>query len=166
MNKDLKLFAEITNKLTFYTTLDEYGSSRSQGIETYEELFDELNKTGIVPPRGYWTENSLKIFLHRIKKKYSEETLQEICDIDFIGSNSWEYLSYTKGNEILSKGRNHKTPVRTEYKQSDPLYTYDDVEGLVWKEHEINELKYEDRKILRKVRFLKNNLKRKRHTCH
>ncbi len=166
INKDLKLFARISNRLIFLTTRDEYGSSRSQGIETFLELYDDLNNVGIIPPRGYWTENSLKIFLHRVKKNYDKELLREVCDLEFIGTSAWEYQSHTKGNEIMSKGHNTKTPIQTDYTKAFPLYTYQDVEGTVWKEHETNQLKQEDKIILKKTRFLQNNLKRIRHICH
>ena len=166
MQNDLKLFAKITNRLIFLTTRDEYGSARSEGIEHYAELYAYLNDTEFLPPRGYWTENSLKLFMCRVKKKYSPETLREVCDLQFIGSSSWEYQSYTKGTEVIDRGHNTKTGVESNYTKSYPLYTYENVEGIIWKEHEINELKYEDRKILRKNRICKKSLTPKRQTCH
>lgn len=166
MNKDLQLFAQIIKKLTFLTTSDEYGSSRSKGIETFAELYEELNEAQIVPQRGYWTEASLRIFIHRIKRRYSEEILLDVSDLEFIGANAWEYQSYTRANEIISKGHNVKTPVEAEHIASYPLYTYEDIDGMIWKDHEVNELRYEDRKIIRKAKFLRDALKRKRDICH
>ena len=166
MNEDLKLFAKITNRLIFLTTRDEYGSARSIGIEHYAELYPYLNHTELLPPRGYWTENSLKLFMYRIRQKYSPETIREVCDFEFIGSSSWEYQSYTKGNEVIDRGHNKITVIESNYTKSYPLYTYENVEGIVWKEHEVNELQYEDRKILRKNRLLEKKLTPKRQLCH
>jgi hypothetical protein len=56
-------FTKIFNHLISLTTRDEYGSSRSRGIETYSEFAEDLNEEGLPGARGGWTENSLFLTL-------------------------------------------------------------------------------------------------------
>jgi hypothetical protein len=113
MNADLLLFKEIANRLVYLTTKDEFGTTRSLGISTFDDLSDDLNDSGIVPARGYWTKNSLTLFFHRLRRRYTEEALFEVCDLEFIGRHAWEYQSYTKHEDVCDK-RNSSSSIRIE----------------------------------------------------
>jgi len=147
MNNDLQLFTKVINHLVFLTTRDEYGSLRTRNIDSLEPLHIELNDEQIVPPRGFWTENSLKLFFSRIKKKYDSRDLIDLCDIDLIGRNAWEYQSCTRYEEIIDTSckLTRNTPVT--YVETYPLFTYEPIEGENWKAHEVGALKIEHKKM-------------------
>ena len=152
MNKDLQLFTKAINRLVYLTTKDEYGIQRSRGIDTYEYLAEELNQENIVPDRGYWTENSLKLFFGRIIKRYPREDYEDECDLDFIRRSHWEYLSYNKAEEIIEPRNPAKhNPEESEKKDNKPnnLYTalYQDIDS--WKNYEKADVQREDRNILK-----------------
>ena len=151
MNTDLQLFTKAINRLVYLTTRDEFGTRRSRGIETYEHLAEELNEEHIVPVRGYWTENSLKIFISRIMKRYSKEVIESECDIDFVGRRFWEYLSYTKIEEIIERRNpSKKDPEEYEKKPYRPVnaYTalYSDIDR--WRGHEKDDVERQDKDFL------------------
>ena len=152
MNADLKLFTAVINRLVYLTTRDEYGYKRSHGVGTFDHYAEELNEEHIVPDRGYWTENSLKLFLSRIMNKYPEEVYKEACDIDFSGRRCWEYLSYTKSEEVV-EGRNpsKKDPEEYENGSYTKNTTYSALSSDIefWKNHEKQVIESEDRKILK-----------------
>ena len=154
MNKDLQLFTDAINHLIFLTTTDEYGSTRSRGIETYRDFANELNNVGIVPRSGLWTENSLKLFLHKIPLRYENEDYCSDCDIDFIGRCSWEYQSQTTHEEVC-EGRNAKKSISEPYektsRRSNP-YTRIYADSEIWKEHEQSEINRQDFETLKKYK--------------
>ena len=123
MNKDIQQFANTANYLVFLTTRDEYDSSRSKGIETFKEYADELNYVGMVPKRGHWTESSLKQFFGRVRKRYDENDLRNLIDLDFVGRSSWEYQSRTIEEEVREE-RNSRKEIPDEY-ESGIFYSYD-----------------------------------------
>lgn len=148
MNKDLKLYSDIINHLVYLTTKDEYGTIRSRGVETYGHLAEELNNKGIVPSnRGYWTENSIKLFFPRIIRRYPEDYYYDDCDFDFIGRSSWEYQSYTKYEEILDTPHRKQKKTEQSYKKSNPVYTYHLNADEKWKGDEIEILIKEENRI-------------------
>jgi hypothetical protein len=153
MNKDLEKFSIIANRIIYWTTRDEYGTSRSRGVGTLSELADELNSEGILASRGNWTENALKLYIHRLKGRYTLEELAEVCDLDFIEANSWEYASRTHHGEIVKKGKSTGIWNTGTVTKSYPLRTYEPVEGEAWKEHELDDLIYEDKKIVLKSKI-------------
>ena len=146
MQTDLKLFNKIARHLVFLTTRDEYGTSRSRGIETYSDLADDLNNEGISAPRGAWTENSLKLYIHRLKGRHSPEVLAENCDLDFIEASAWEYVSHTHHGEIVQKGKSGGAWNTGNINKSYPLKNYEPIEGETWKEHELDDVISEDKK--------------------
>ena len=151
MNKDLQLFTAVINHLVYLTTKDEFGNKRSRGIETYDHYADELNEEHIVPESGRWTDNSLKLFFSRIMKKYPEEVYKEACDIDFTGRRCWEYLSYTKSEEVV-EGRNlsKKDPeYENENYRKNTVYSAINSDIEFWKKHELESVEREDKKILK-----------------
>ena len=123
MNKDKQQFANTANYLVFLTTRDEYDSSRSKGIETFKEYADELNYVGMVPKRGHWTESSLKQFFGRVRKRYDENDLRNLIDLDFVGRSSWEYQSRTIEEEVREE-RNSRKAIPDEY-ENGIFYSYD-----------------------------------------
>lgn len=158
--RDIKLFSDIANRLVYFTTKDEYGSIRSRGIEAYSHLAEELNNEGILTQsKKTWTENSVKLFLSRIMKRYPDHNFYEDCDFDLIGRSCWEYQSQTTYQE-LCKERHWKSSLsKTEYNSSSKVYTYNDNEIEKWKEHEIEDIIWEERKIISEA---KKSLKRTR----
>ena len=146
MNKDLELFSVIANRVIYWTTRDDYGTSRSRGVGTFSELAEELNSEGIFAPRGNWTENTLKLYIHRLKGRYTPEALAEACDLDFIEANSWEYASRTHHGEIVHKGKSGGAWNTGNITKSYPLHTYEPIEGESWKEHELDDVISEDKK--------------------
>ena len=150
MQTNLKRFTKIANHLVFLTTRDEYGTSRSRGIETYSDLADELNSEGISAPRGVWTENSLKLYINRLKGRHSPEVLAENCDLDFVEASAWEYVSHTHHGEIVHKGKSGGAWNTGNITKSYPLHTYEPIEGETWKEHELTDVIIEDKKAFKK----------------
>lgn len=148
MNKDLIRFNRITNPLVFLTTKDEYGTSRSRGVETLSDLAEELNREGISAPRGHWTENSLKLYIHRLKGRYTLDMLAEECDLDFIEASAWEYTSYTHHEEVIHKGKSVGVWQTGNVTQSYPMVSYKSEDNEKWKLHEVQEVISEDIKIM------------------
>ena len=155
MNKDLCLFRDIANHLIFLTTKDEFGSSRSRNIETLQNLYEELNSAGVVPSRGYWTENSLKLFLHRVKQRYHISELYDECDTEFIGRSAWEYQSCTIYEEVIDATPRHSVLSSENYTKSYPLNSYAAMEGEAWRDHEISAIKNEHKKIRERQKYFK-----------
>ncbi len=162
MNTDLELFRTIINHLVYLTTKDEFGNKRTRGVGTYDHYAEELNREHIVPKTGHWTENSLKLFFSRIMKKYPEEVYIEACDIDFTGRRCWEYLSYTKSEEVV-EGRNLNKKDPEEYEngnfRNNTIYSALNSDVEFWKKHELGSVELEDKKILK---IYKNSKKGKR----
>jgi hypothetical protein len=162
MNTDLELFRTIINHLVYLTTKDEFGNKRTRGVGTYDHYAEELNQEHIVPKTGHWTENSLKLFFSRIMKKYPEEVYKEACDIDFTGRRCWEYLSYTKSEEVV-EGRNLNKKDPEEYEngnfRNNTIYLALNSDVEFWKKHELGSVELEDKKILK---IYKNSKKGKR----
>ncbi len=162
MNTDLELFRTIINHLVYLTTKDEFGNKRTRGVGTYDHYAEELNREHIVPKTGHWTENSLKLFFSRIMKKYPEEVYKEACDIDFTGRRCWEYLSYTKSEEVV-EGRNLNKKDPEEYEngnfRNNTIYSALNSDVEFWKKHELGSVELEDKKILK---IYKNSKKGKR----
>lgn len=162
MNTDLELFRTIINHLVYLTTKDEFGNKRTRGVGTYDHYAEELNQEHIVPKTGHWTENSLKLFFSRIMKKYPEEVYKEACDIDFTGRRCWEYLSYTKSEEVV-EGRNLNKKDPDEYEngnfRNNTIYSALNSDVEFWKKHELGSVELEDKKILK---IYKNSKKGKR----
>jgi hypothetical protein len=156
MNRDLEIFTGAINHLVFLTTKDEYGTVRSRGVETYDHFAQELNENGIVPKSGQWNENSLKCFFQRVKKRYSFEVLSEQCDFDFLGRSAWEYQSYTKREEVMD-GISKKIRIDEDKGtiRSAPVFTYNQYGIENWKNTEIDEIKREDKEIIKKYKNLK-----------
>jgi hypothetical protein len=159
MNKDLQLFNQAVNLLIFCTTKDDFGNIRSRGIGTYEYFAEELNKENIVPEKGYWTENSLKLFFPRIMRRYPKEVYENVCDLEFVGRSAWEYLSYSKAEEIVEK-RNSAKKLPDDYTKMPPRrlnpYTalYADID--LWKDHESADVERQDNNILQDYNKSKN----------
>ena len=153
MNRDLEIFTGAINHLVFLTTKDEYGTIRSRGVDTYDRFAQELNEIGIVPKSGQWNENSLKCFFHRVKNRYSFEVLSEQCDFDFLGRSAWEYQSYTKREEVMD-GISKKLRVDEDKDKtrSTPVFTYNQYGIEHWKNSEIDEIKREDKEIIKKYK--------------
>ncbi len=148
MNTDLKLFSKVANRLVYLTTRDEHGSLRSKGIEDYQGLSAELNDVGIVPARGFWTENSLKLFINRIRSRYSWEEMASECDLDFLGRQAWEYVSHSRIEDVCEPRRMASTTqwwfsAPESYPVSSPIF--DDYQ--FWKEHEVDEVVRDDKKM-------------------
>ena len=158
MNKDVQLFTAIINHLVYLTTKDEFGNKRSRGVETYDHYAEELNEEHIVPESGRWTDNSLKLFFSRIMKKYPEEVYKEACDIDFTGRRCWEYLSYTKSEEVV-EGRNPSKKDPEEYEngnyRKNTVYSAINSDIEFWKKHELESVEREDKNILKIYKRLK-----------
>ena len=152
MNDDLQLFRTVINRLVYLSTKDEFGNKRSRGVGTYNHYAEELNQEHIVPDSGYWTENSLKLFFSRIMKKYPEEVYKEACDLDFTGRRCWEYLSYTKSEEVV-EGRNPSKKDPDEYENGsytkNTSYSALSSDIEFWKNHEKQSMEREDKKILK-----------------
>ena len=159
MNKDIQLFRNVINHLVYLTTTDEFGYKRSRGVGTFEHYAEELNDQGLLPDSGGWTENSLKLFFSRIKRKYPKETYEDECDLDFIHRSHWEYLSYSKAEEVIEP-RNSAKHNAEEYEKKDykpnNSYTalYLDIDS--WKSHEKADIERQDKNILKTY---KKNLK-------
>ena len=159
MNKDLELFKTVINRLVYLTTIDEFGNKRSRGVGTYDHYAEELNEERIVPESGRWTDNSLKLFLSRIMKKYPEEVYKEVCDIDFTGRRSWEYLCYTKTEEIVERRKlSEKDPEAYENGNCRKNTVYSAINSDIefWKNHELPSVEREDKKILKIYKKLKS----------
>ena len=159
MNKDLQLFTAVINHLVYLTTKDEFGNKRSRGIETYDHYAQELNEEHIVPESGRWTDNSLKLFFSRIMKKYPEEVYKEACDIDFTGRRCWEYLSYTKSEEVVeSRNLSKKDPEEYENEnyRKNTVYSAINSDIEFWKKHELESIEREDKKILKMYKKLES----------
>lgn len=154
MNKDQQLFTDAINHLVSLTTRDEYGTSRSRGIETLSDFAAELNEQGIPGPRGPWTENSLKLYIRRLKSRYSIDDLAAECDLDFIDTAAWEYVSYTHHEEVMQKGKSSSIWQTGNVTQSYPMVSYKSDETEKWKLHEIQEVISEDIKIIIKSKII------------
>lgn len=156
MNADLLLFQKIAERLEFLTTKDEYGSCRSRGISNYDELSDDLNDTGIVPSRGYWTKNSLALFFYRVHKRYSVEELFSLCQIEFIGRHSWEYQSCTKHEDICDRrnSRHFYSPDAPQAKHASENKSRNEID--LWKRCEISEVSYQDKKMIKILNSMKS----------
>ncbi len=166
MNKDQKLFIQIIDRLVYLTTTDEYGSTRSQDIETFADLSEELNRQNILPRCGQWTENNLRSFIHRTKNRCGIDTLYEECDIDFIGRSSWEYTSCTTREEVCEKRSQRKqAPVSEEKstRKSQGLYSYFYGDLQSWKPHEVDEIIQEEN-MMHKNHFSENGMQRSSYT--
>jgi hypothetical protein len=157
MNKDLQLFTKVINRLIYLTTKDEYGSSRSRGVETLSDLAEELNTEGIHASKGMWTENSLKLHLHRVKLRYTSEQLTSECDFDMIDRCAWEYSSGTPHEEIVHKRKSHFRRHNGKVTQSYPVTSYEKIDGEKWKECELTEVINEDKRILRVIKNNRNS---------
>lgn len=155
MNKDLELFTKVMNHLIYLTTRDEYGSSRSKGIETLSDLAAELNSENISAHRGEWSENALKIQISRIKRRYSLEEIKAELDLELIDRCAWEYSSGTTHESVARKKKcssrmtNQKTP------QAYPIITYMPIDGELWKEHELSQIVCEEKKSIRILKKIK-----------
>lgn len=158
--KDIRLYANIINHLVYLTTKDEYGTIRSRGIETYGHLAEELNNEGIVPDRGFWTENSIKLFFPRILKRFPDECYYEDCDYDFIGRSAWEYLSHTKYEEVCDTTRRKTIRSEYSYNTSGPQYSYNQFGFENWKKHEVEDIIKEDKNVIKKYRKSKKRTRR------
>ncbi len=94
MSNTLNIFSAITTHLVSLTGKNEYGHSKSKGIETYEDLAEELNEQGILTSRNTeWTANSLECFLSRCRKNYSKAELYEQVPFDLIGAEHHEFVA-------------------------------------------------------------------------
>ena len=161
MNDNLRIFIQIMDHLEWLTTRDEYGSSRSKGISTREELASELNEVGIVPKRGYWTPHSLDCFLSRLQKLHGQKYLRAQCDIRFVNTQYWEFASGTHHTEVMQSrsGLRYWNPGKiTECeapKRRNFRTTYDDL----WKAHEAREVELDH---MKKKCLAKNILRRNR----
>lgn len=100
MDPQVIRFTKIINHLISLTTRDEYGSSRSRGIETFSEFAEDLNAEGILATKGEWTENSLKLHISRLKNRYGTDYLIAQCDFEMIDRCAWEYSSGTIHEEV------------------------------------------------------------------
>lgn len=154
MNADLLLFQKIANRLIYLTTRDEFGSSRSIGISTLEELTDDLNDIHVVPSCGHWTKNSLSIFFCRLRKRYSENELLDACDIDFVGRHSWEYQSYTKQEDVCK--RRNVGQLISVGSAPNTLMTSDFEKIESWKQHELSEVSCQDKQFEILLRTMKS----------
>ena len=153
--KDIRLYTNIINHLVYLTTKDEYGKIRSRGIETYGHLAEELNNEGIVPDRGFWTENSMKLFFPRIKKRYPDECYYDDCDLEFIKRSSWEYQSYTRYEEVIDSPHRIKIQSEENYNKTAPVYTYIRTKHEVWKEHDVEDIIKKEIKVIKKYKKTK-----------
>jgi hypothetical protein len=161
-NMDYKLFTDIINHLVYHTTKDAYGTTRSRGIETYGHLAEELNDQGIVPDRGFWTENSLKLFFPRVMNRYPDEFQYDDCDLDYVGRSAWEHQSYSKYEELMDSP--HRISKKTEYSYTkpSPVYTYTFTDNQKWKTGEIEEIINEEKNVIKKYKkFQKQTRKAK-----
>jgi hypothetical protein len=161
MKESLVLFTRIISHLEWLTTKDAYGTRRSKGIETREDLAEELNEQGIVPKRGYWTTHSLEQFLIRMLKQYGANYLWRLCDVRFLNAQNWEYISGTCHSEIVgnSKGRTTtRNNGRLSFREAE-ANTFRTTSNDLWKSHERNEL---DRDFHNNIQQFKTFLRRKR----
>jgi len=155
-NKDIKLWTDIVNHLVFLTTRDEYGTIRSRNIETLGHLAEELNREGILSQKNKtWSENSIKLFLPRIMNRYPDYDFFDECDFDFIGRHSWEYQSYSKKEEVLDPPTHKKKKEVYSYQKSTPVYSYNFSCNEKWKEHEIEDLIKEEKKVIKETKKTK-----------
>ena len=84
-------------------------------------------------------------------KKYPEEVFKEACDLDFTSRRCWEYLSYTKSEEVV-EGRNlsKKDPeYENENYRKNTVYSAINSDIEFWKKHELESVEREDKKILK-----------------
>ena len=147
--KDIKLWKNIVNHLVYLTTRDEYGTIRSRNIETMGQLAEEVNNEGIFSQKNKpWSENSIKLFLPRIMNRYPDYDFFDECDFDFIGRHNWEYQSYSKKEEVLDPPIHKKRKEDYSYQKSTPVYSYNFSCNEKWKEHEIEDLIKEEKKVL------------------
>ena len=161
MRESLVLFMRIMNHLEYLTTKDDFGSRRSKGIGTREELAEELNSENIVPKRGYWTTHSLELFFNRMLKQYGAEHLWELCDIRFLNAQNWEYISGTCQHELVGN-RSGKTQNNSSARMSfrdAAAGTFKTTSDDLWKAHEGPELNHDFHKNIREY---KSFLRRKR----
>jgi hypothetical protein len=159
MNDDLEHFARVINCLIYYTTKDEYGTSRSKGIGDLVSYVEELNYLGITAVKGNWTVNSLSIFFHRMKKKYPISVLKSVCDFEMIEKSSWEYLAGATRSEITVKRKCSLKKRNEKITQSFPVYSYEPIEGETWKESELEDVIGDERRFVRKIKQISKSRK-------
>jgi hypothetical protein len=155
MDPQVIRFTKVINHLISLTTRDEYGSSRSRGIETYSEFAEELNAEGILATKGEWTENSLKLHISRLKNQYGIDYLIAQCDFEMIDRCAWEYSSGTVHEEVQRRKKCGAKRQAQKITKSCPVIGYDPNDGQNWKESELIVLQAEERKIRRKMKKMK-----------
>lgn len=155
MDPQVIRFTKIINHLISLTTRDEYGSSRSRGIETFSEFAEDLNAEGILAAKGEWTENSLKLHISRLKHQYGIDYLMSQCDLELIDRCAWEYSSGTVYEEVQRRKKSSGKIQEQKITKSYPIVSHAPVADEVWKEHELNEVMLEERKIEKKRKNLK-----------
>lgn len=97
MNNTLSVFSAITTHLVSLTGYNEYGNLKSKGITNYADLAEELNQEGIFSSRGtQWTANSLECFLSRCRRNYPKSELKQLCPIELVGSQHYEFVAKDK----------------------------------------------------------------------
>jgi hypothetical protein len=161
MNKELEQFGRVANCLIDYTIKDAYGNSRSKGIADLASYVEELNDLGITTRRRNWTVNSLSIYFCRMKKKYPISVLKSACNYDLIGKSSWEYLTGSTRSEITVRRKCSVRHRNEKITQSFPVYSYEPIEGEIWKESELEEIIGDERRFVRKIIQISKSKKEK-----
>lgn len=150
MDPQIVRFTKIINHLISLTTRDEYGSSRSRGIETFSEFAEDLNAEGILAAKGDWTENSLRLHISRVKNQYGIDYLIAQCDFEMINRCAWEYSSGTVHEEVQRRKKHGGKRQAQKITKSCPIVSHAPLADEVWKEHELRELLLEENKIEKK----------------
>jgi hypothetical protein len=95
MEDNLKTFILIGEILVQATTRDSMRQTGLDGfgsIHTFADIADYLNLNGFVTKRSKkWTGNSVKVFCHRMHKKYPD-VWNEHIQHEHIGRKRWELL--------------------------------------------------------------------------
>ena len=144
MDHNLTILSKIGEHLVYLTTHDSFGSSRSKGIETFEQLSQELNAEEICPKKGYWTSHSLECFFSRCRSRYDKPTLRTCFDLTMVGVSEWEYLG---GSTKQSMGRKRSALRAGTTAFNGRTSRYQCIQGERWKEHEEGELFQEAAKL-------------------
>ena len=156
MDPQVIRFTKIMQHLISLTTRDEYGSSRSRGIGTYSEFAEDLNAEGIFATKGEWTENSLKLHISRLKNQYGVEYLRDLCDFEMIDRSAWEYSSGTLREEVHRRKKCGAKRQEQKITKSCPVINYEPNDGQNWKESELDDLQAQERRLIRKIKILKD----------
>lgn len=152
MDHNLPMLTKIAEHLIYLTTHDPYGCSRSKGIDTVEQLAQELNAEGICPKKGYWTTHSLECFFSRCRKRYDNTILKTCFDLTMIGVSDWEYIT----GKTKQKTRRKRRPMHVgSLTRSPGTRRYQCIEGERWKEHEETALFQEAAKLKKIVKNAK-----------